>query len=225
MMRRGAKPSRTALGLLLLPLLLGVAARADAPKAEVVLDLHRWRVVDSQSGPDNYYKVVDDPATPFIRAVYRAPMETTVLGYELSDDVRARARRVRWRWRAMTLPKGGNQCSTAPDSAATVYVTWKRGLRYYTLKYVWSTSVPKGTICDNKRNPFVAQDAIVIESGGPVGVWVTEEIDLQKEFRRRFADGDPDAEVPDWKGVAIMTDGDQTATESAADYASFVVIQ
>jgi len=203
-----------------------LAAHADKKTIELVLDMRGWRIIDRESGPDDYYKVMvsDDTPTPFIRAVYRPPMKTAVLGFELSDEVRDRARRVRWRWRAMTLPKGGNECKAAPDAAATVYVTWKRGLRYYTLKYVWSTAVPKGTVCDNKRNPFVAQDAVTIESGGPLGTWVTEEIDLYKEFRRRFASGDPDADVPEWQGIAIMSDGDQTGTESAADYGGFVII-
>ena len=71
----------------------------------------------------------------------------------------------------------------------------------------------------------MAQDSVVLESGGPVGVWATEEIDLRQELRRHFADGDPEADVPDFKGVAIMTDGDDTESKSGADYARFVLIR
>jgi hypothetical protein len=80
-----------------------------------------------------------------------------------------------------------------------------------------------GRVCDRKRNPFVAQDTIIVESGGPLGTWKRKEIDLRAEFRKQFEDGDASAKVPDFAGVAIMSDGDQTRSDSAADYANFVV--
>jgi len=141
-----------------------------------------------------------------------------------ADADRERARTLKWSWRAVTLPSGGNECANGKgDSAAVVYATWKRGLRYYTLKYVWSAVGPKGAVCDQKRNPFVAQDTVVLESGGPLGEWRTESVDLKAEFRKHFEKGDPNASVPDFLGVAIMTDGDQTKSESVADYADFVL--
>jgi DUF3047 family protein len=191
--------------------------------AEVVLDLHKWTPIARESGPVNYYTVIDDPKRPYIRAAYAPKLETAVLGYELSDDARDRARKLRWSWRVMAFPRSGDNCDKNPDAAATVYVTWKRGLRYYTVKYLWATAVPKGTVCHDKRNAFVAQDAVVLESGGPPGVWASEEIDLRQEFRRHFEDGDPEADVPGWLGVAIMSDGDQTASYAAADFAGFVL--
>jgi hypothetical protein len=47
--------------------------------------------------------------------------------------------------------------------------------------------------------------------------------DLRAEYRRHFEDGRPDVEVPDFAGVGIMSDGDQTRSDSAADYAGFSV--
>jgi hypothetical protein len=70
---------------------------------------------------------------------------------------------------------------------------------------------------------FVAQDTIVLETGGPLGVWADERIDLRGEFRRHFEGGNPNAAVPDLVGIGIMSDGDQTRSESAADYADFVL--
>ena len=131
---------------------------------------------------------------------------------------------LRWRWRAQALPTGGNECVRGKeDSAADVYLTWRRGLRWYTLKYVWSTSGAVGSICDCKRNLFVAQDAVVLESGGPTNVWKDEVVDLKAEFRRHFDGGDPHGSVPDFVGIGIMTDGDQTGSDSAADYAGFIL--
>jgi hypothetical protein len=129
-----------------------------------------------------------------------------------------------WRWRAQALPIGGNECvKTKSDSAAVVYVTWRRGLRWYALKYVWSSSVQRGTVCEKKRNPFRAQDTIVLESGGPLNEWRTVELNPDAEFRRHFEPGDASAAVPDLIGVGLMSDGDETASKSSADWADFVL--
>jgi hypothetical protein len=223
--RARARTGATLVASLALALALAPgAARAEGGGGEVPLDVRGWRVVTRDSGPVNYYRVVDDPTMPFLRAEYRPPLATTVLGYELPEAERRRARRLRWSWRAMTLPRNGNECAKgAEDAAATVYVTWKRGLRWYSLKYQWSATGVKGAICNRKRNPFVAQEAVILETGGPLGTWRQETIDLDAEFRKHFADGDPTAEVPPFMGVGILTDGDQTGSESAADYRGFFV--
>jgi Protein of unknown function (DUF3047) len=183
-----------------------------------------FRVVREKSGPVNYYRVVEDSKLSFVHAEYKPPMETTVLGIAVANADRSRATRLSWSWRALTLPRGGDECTDGKgDSAAVLYVTWKRGLRWYTLKYAWSAVGTKGKVCDSKRNPFVAQDTIILESGGPLGTWKNEELDLRAEFRRHFEGGDPAAAVPDLIGVGIMTDGDQTQSESAADYANFTL--
>ena len=62
-----------------------------------------------------------------------------------------------------------------------------------------------------------------MRSGGPLNEWQTEEIDLKAEFRKHFEGGDQSADVPDLLGVGLMTDGDQTKSHSAADYADFVI--
>jgi hypothetical protein len=209
-----------ALALLTLPLL---ASPPSAPR-EVSIDPGQWRVVERDSGPVNYYAVVRDPPWPFVRARYRPPMATTVLGWQAPDAVRPGARLLRWKWRAEAFPRGGNECERGQgDSAAVVYATWKSGLRWLTIKFVWSSVGPLGTTCDRKRNPFMAQDTVVLESGGALDQWKDESVDLRAEFRRHFEDGKPDADVPDFVGIGLMSDGDQTHSESAADYAAFVV--
>jgi hypothetical protein len=188
------------------------------------LDVTHWQVVGRESGPVNYYQVVNDPSLPFVHARYTPPEATTVLGVQIADADRKRARGVTWQWRAVTLPQGGDECADGKgDSAAVVYLTWKRTLKWFTLKYVWSSVGQRGAVCGRKRNPFVSQDTVILESGGPLNAWRTEQIDLKQEFRRHFGDGDPNADVPDFVGVGIMTDGDQTKSESSADYANFVL--
>ncbi len=195
------------------------------PRGERELDVHAWKVIERESGPTNYYAVVDDRPFSYIHAAYRPGLATTVLGYPF-DGADRHGRRLRWSWRAIAAPHEGNECRPGHgDSAAAVYVTWKRGLRWYTLKYTWSALARKGATCDRTRNPFVAQDMIVLESGGAPSTWIDEDVDIETEFRRAFEDGDPGAEIPELQGVAIMSDGDQTHSDSIADYAKFVIVR
>jgi hypothetical protein len=203
-----------------------VVVSAAPPPSEIRIDAKQWRLVERESGPVNYYATVDDPVMPFVRGWYKPTYSTAVLGFQIRDEDRQRIKALKWTWRAIALPSGGDECASGhEDSAAVVYVTWKRGLRWLTLKYVWSAVGTKGAVCDRKRNPFVAQDTIVLETGGPLRAWKSEEIDLRREFRAHFEDGRADAEVPDLVGLGIMSDGDQTKSESAADYAQFVLVR
>ena len=196
------------------------ADTAGPPLAETKLDVHSFRVVESYSGPVSYYKLVEDPDGAYIRAVYRPPLETVTLAVEVPDALRQSTKLVRWKWRAQELPRKGNECAPGlGDSAAVVYISWKRGLKWYSIKYVWSTDGPKGAICDQKRNLFVVQDTVVLESGGPTNVWKEEQIDPSAEFRAHFQD-----DVPDFIGIGLMSDGDQTRSISAADYAGFTLL-
>ena len=179
-----------------------------------------FRLVERVSGPVNYYSVLPGPPA-HVHSHYQPGMKTAVVGYD-AKPWQARAARLRWRWRAVTLPQGGDECREGKgDSAAVVYVSWKRGLRYYTLKYVWSAVGQRGAICDKKRNPFLAQDTVIMESGAPLGEWKTVDLDLPAEFRKHFASGDPTAAVPDLFGIGLMSDGDQTRSVSSADFGEF----
>lgn len=181
-----------------------------------------FRLIERESGPVNYYRVVSEPDGDFVRSEYRPSYETAVVGHQVTEEQRSRASQLRWTWRARKLPRGGDECaSDKGDSAAVVYLTWKRGMRHYTLKYVWSSVGTPGAVCAKKRNPFVAQDTVILRSGGPLESWKTEVIDLPGEFRKHFADGDAKASVPDFMGVALMSDGDQTKSESSADFGKF----
>ena len=217
-----ARPTFAALFVTASVLLVPASARAD----DMTVEAKHWQVVKRESGPVSYYTIATEDGQPFIRAQYAPGLKTVVLGYQIPEGDRRRIKKVRWRWRAQVLPNGGDECVPGRgDSAAVVYLTWKRGLRYYTLKYVWSAVGQVGRTCDSKRNPFVAQDTIIQRSGAGGGAWVSEEIDLASAFRRHFERGDPKADVPSFVGIGIMSDGDQTRSASAADYGPFVLVR
>jgi hypothetical protein len=201
---------------------------AGKPKPRAVLraPVEQWRLIDSQSGPVNYYTLQREAERAFIRGSYQPPNKKAVLGFEVPEASRGRMRRLEWNWRAIKLPAQADECNSKKgDSPAVVYVTWRRMLRWYSLKFVWSATRPRGTVCDRRRNAFVAQDTVVLQSGGPLGVWKPESIDLASLYREHFEDGDKDADVPPLIGLGVMTDGDQTKTESTGDYADFVLSQ
>ena len=203
----------------------GVPTATALGLKERKIDVHSFKVVESYSGPQSYYRLIEDPAEPFIRAVYRPPLETVTLGFEVPEDLRQGTKRLRWKWRPLVFPKGGNECKGGfGDSAAVIYVSWKRGLKWYSIKYVWSPLGPLGETCDRKRNLFVVQDTVIARSGPPLGLWATEDIDPSAEFRKHFENGDPKAEVPAFVGIGFMSDGDDTKSVSSADFGGFALL-
>jgi len=201
----------------------GPSVPAPPTLVETKLDIRHFKVIERDSGNINYYeKVLNDPEGPMLRARYRAGVDTAVLGLELPEALRSKAKRVHWRWRVLVFPVHGNECAPGKgDSAASVFVTFKRGLKYYVLKYSWSTDGPKGAVCDKRRGPFFVRDTVILESDGPTNVWIDEEMNPRTEFVRHF--GGSEAEVPDFVGLGVMTDGDQTNSPAQADYADFSV--
>jgi hypothetical protein len=211
--------------LLAAPLAAGDVARAAGATSVVALDPRAFKPVEGPtSGPAVYYQAVEEDGVGMLRGTYRPGMESVVMGVEVPEELRDRARRLKWRWRARAFPTEGNECRSGyGDSAASVLVTFKRGLKWYVLKYVWSTAAPLGAVCDPKRSLLLARDTIVLESGGRPGTWLTEVVDVRRAFIDHFARGDPGADVPDLVGVGVMTDGDQARSESGADWADFQI--
>jgi DNA-binding MarR family transcriptional regulator len=76
------------------PVAFSDPARALATASrELRVDLHSFRVIARDSGPVNYYSLVDQAAWPYIHAAYRPPYETTVLGYAFPEQLRGQSHR------------------------------------------------------------------------------------------------------------------------------------
>jgi len=190
---------------------------------EFPVEVGAFRVLTRDSGPHNYYRLVTEGPETFIRGVYMPGLETVTLFAPVADELHRGVRLFKFRWRVHALPRGGNECQDGHgDGAANVYITWKSGLRWYSIKLDWSSVAPAGATCNVIRNPFLASDSVILRSGPPIGVWQEEEVDPDALFRAHFEGGDPTAEVPELQGIGILTDGDQTQSLSVADYAGFV---
>jgi DUF3047 family protein len=197
---------------------------ADDPEStRTALDVHAFRPVEGpSSGPEVYYEIVERDDGSMLRGSYRPGMQSVTMGIPVPPHLARRARLLRWSWRARAFPDRGDECRDGRgDSAASVSLAFKRGLKWYILKYVWSSVAPLGAVCDRKRTLLLARDAIVLESGGSPGTMRREVVDVRRAFIDHFAGGDPSAEIPDLVGIGVMTDGDQTRSESGADWTDF----
>ena len=121
-----------------------------------------------------------------------------------------------WCWRAGVLPAGGDErFGTTNDSAAGLYVffsqTWLGAPRH--VKYVWSTTLPPGTV--GRRNRIFRPWFIVAESGEEnLGRWTFEVVDLERDYRRTYG-GRPKSQT---QGLGLLTDANNTGTRAEACY-------
>jgi len=128
---------------------------------------------------------------------------------------------VTWCWRADVLPPGGDErFGHTNDSAAGVYVVFSQnwiGVPKQ-IKYVWSTTLPVGTV--DRRDRWGRPYFFVLESGAAkLGKWVFEQVDAYENYERVYA-GKPKSRTI---GLAILTDANSTDSYAAAAYADIRV--
>jgi hypothetical protein len=191
---------------------------------EQEIDLRQVLTLPDESLAPDYYALRKDPQGTYVHADYLPGSVPIKRGFEVPAGHGRDHHRLRWRWRALIFPVDGDECDASRrDSAASVYVLWRRGLRTYGLKYAWSTVGKLGAICDRWDNPIVRGETVVLRTGEPRGKWLNEDLDLDLEFRMHFEGGDPHAAVPELIGIAILSDGDQTHSHASADFGSLVL--
>jgi hypothetical protein len=177
------------------------------------------------------YRLVRDAGTVVVRA--RSEASASGLAREIRIDPREYPI-VRWRWKIENLlAKGDITRKEGDDYPARLYITFeyqpdKVGLgkraRYRAgrlifgdipiaaLNYVWNGSAPAGTFADNAYTDFARM--VVVRSGAQaLGTWVEEERNVYEDYRKAFGE-----EPPMIKGVAIMTDTDNTGESATAYY-------
>jgi hypothetical protein len=118
-----------------------------------------------------------------------------------------------WRWKAITLPKGGDSRHKATDDqACQVYIGWERfpkQVRSQLIGYVWDTTAPAGTIAKSEKTGTVTY--LIVRSGAAdLGKWITERRNVVDDFKKIYGDA-PDA--PDLISVAIDTNDTKSTAE------------
>lgn len=173
-----------------------------------------WRA--REQGGKKVYSVQQDAAGVFLHAESIA--NAHAIGREISVDLEEFPF-LNFSWRAVDLPEGGREgVRETNDGALGVYVVFEGwSLPPRTVKYVWSTSLPVGTVT---TSPFSKKSQIVVLRSGDAGLgeWVEETVDVLGDYRKLFGE---DAEVPRVKAIGILTDSDNTGTQATGDYRSF----
>ena len=135
-----------------------------------------------------------------------------------------------WRWRALKLPDGGDErYKSSGDSVAGIYIIfpslfkperfrnrwWIKvpvpdSLKPECIKYVWSSSLSKGTVTES---PYAKKTKIIVLENSPLGQWITEEVNVYEDYKRLFH-----KEPDEVRAIGILTDADDTSSEAMADY-------
>ncbi len=127
-----------------------------------------------------------------------------------------------WQWRALILPHKGDELKKATDdSVLGLYVVFGRQPFIKVVKYVWSTTLPVGLSLDS---PFSSSTKIIVlESGDAfLGKWVSERRDVLADYHRLFG-GNGGTPVP--RGIAILTDADNTVSRASGDYGDIDILR
>lgn len=125
-----------------------------------------------------------------------------------------------WKWRANTLPQEGDesQKSTCDMAASVIVVLRASKWRPQSIKYTWSTTLPRHTISKSPYSFWPSRtDIIVMQSGEEnIGEWVTEKINVLEHYKTLYKK--KKVRTKDIEAFAIMTDSDNTNSLSEADY-------
>lgn len=165
---------------------------------------------------DVYYRILREVDNHYLSAKTKGgavdfgrEAKVTFRGREINASLRL-FRNLRWRWRVHDFPEGSDETDDDKnDSAAAVRLVFGTNMFAKRLKYIWSATLPKGTVIKGWN-----QYTIVLRSGTEERKkWVWEEVDAYQDYRRLFG-GDP--RPVDF--LALLTDSNNTETVVAADY-------
>ena len=191
-----------------------------------------WKPLAFRGVAPSSYALVRDGGESVVRA--DANGSASGIAFRFDGPVTA-SHVLRWRWKGELLPeRADTRRRDGDDAIARVYVTFEipaarltatQRLRdatlraiygeappHATLLYVWDASAPAGLWFVNAYTDRVRN--VVVESGGArLGRWLSYERDVALDYRAAFG-----TEPPPIRGVAIMTDGDNTKSRAAAWY-------
>ncbi len=133
---------------------------------------------------------------------------------------------VSWKWRALKFPQKKHpemlSNRAEDDFAARVYVLFPASnfFRSDVIEYIWDERFPAGTAMDS---PYTDRVKLFVIRSGPAaadnGGWQTEERDIYEDFVKLF-DRKPSKALG---AVALMSDSDNTGTDSEADFADITL--
>lgn len=185
---------------------------STTPAGQLPLDWGVWRPKDKEK--PLLYQVEVAKGRHYLAA--RDSGQSVILGKFMHWNPRAYPI-LTWCWKADSLPPGGDErYDETNDSAAGLYVVfsvnWLGAPKQ--LKYVWSSTLPVGTV--GRRNMIWRPWFFVVESGaGHLGQWTFEKVDLLEHYQLKLGDKPADRTV----GLNLLTDANSTNSYAEAHYA------
>jgi len=173
----------------------------------------------NEEGMVEVYTVAKEGENLFLHADSRG--NSVTIGYDKEWNIAAYPI-VRWKWRAVTMPTGTNErIKGGNDDVLGVYVVFDGWPIPNSIKYIWSETLPVGTILSS---PFSGKSKMIVIRSGKEGLgeWITEEHNVLEDYRRAFKKPD---ETPEARGVGILTDSDNTTTRAVGDYDDIIILQ
>ena len=183
------------------------------------------------------YRLVEDNGTTVVRA------ESDASASGLIRKIRIDPRKypvIEWLWRATGIYENGDVTEKSGDDyPARIYIAfeydpenvgfWERA-KFKTIKviygeyppigainYIWASNATKGKIMPNAYTYRVKM--IVVESGPKnTNTWVSESRNILEDYKTAFGE-DP----PMIRGIAIMTDSDNTGESTITYYGDIVM--
>ena len=183
------------------------------------------------------YRLVEDNGTTVVRA------ESDASASGLIRKIRIDPRKypiIQWRWRATGVYENGDVTQKSGDDyPARIYIAfeynpnkvgfWER-TKFKAIKiiygeyppigainYIWASNAPKGKILPNAYTDRVKM--IVVESGpNNTNNWVAESRNILEDYKTAFGEAPPMI-----RGIAIMTDSDNTGESTVTYYGDIVM--
>lgn len=122
-----------------------------------------------------------------------------------------------WSWRVDKPLRGLDEQSKAGDDyAARIYVVVRGGWAFWqtrAINYVWAGSSAQGKVWPNA---FAGEHAMMLalrDAQTPLNLWQSEKRNLRDDFKRLTG-----ADIVSIDAIAIMTDTDNSAGQTASDY-------
>ncbi|MBI5345085.1 MAG: DUF3047 domain-containing protein [Deltaproteobacteria bacterium] len=115
---------------------------------------------------------------------------------------------LRWKWKAVKLPKNGDvRRKATDDQAIQIYVMfprWPTAVRSRLVGYIWDSNAPAGGRFISAKTSNTRY--IVLRSGeNGLGEWFSEERNVYEDYKELFKEEPPQA-----GGVSVMIDSDDT---------------
>jgi len=184
--------------------------KVDLPKPAVAGKFEGWTV--KHWAGESRIDVVDTDAGRALRLISKGSSSAIYKDMEVDVSV---YRYINWKWKAASLPKGGDvRIKGADDQAAQLYVIfpkWPSAVNSRLLGYIWDTNAPTGLSVTSTK--MSTTKYVVVKSGAKgLGVWHQERRNVYEDFKALFGDERLKA-----GRVSVMIDSDDTGS-SAESY-------